>query len=234
MATNTSHYNLVKPAYTEPADIGVINGDMDLIDSALYDHDTTLEKVENSIAIVATGNTHVAITSSQYVYVKEHTALADGLYTASTNIAANATLSSSNLTAVSGGGMNSLKESVDSLNSNIGTLGTVLNGAWITESTSTTGARVTNSITLTKGTWLAIVTVPVITSGSPSIVFAPNGDDIIAYQFGAANGNGLQAVRIITVSSTRELYGMSGGSSPVTYDNRYFNRGGIRAVKIGL
>ena len=120
MATNTTHYNLAKPAYTEPADIGVINGDMDLIDSALHDHDTTLGKVEGSIAIVATGNTHAAITSGQYVYVKEHTALADGLYTASTNISKNATLSSSNLTAVSGGGMNALKAYVDSLNSNIG------------------------------------------------------------------------------------------------------------------
>ena len=119
MATNTSHYNLVKPAYTEPADIGVINGDMDLIDSALHDHDTTLGKVENSIAIVATGNTHAAISSGQYVYVKEHASLADGLYTASTNIAANATLSSSNLTAVSSGGMNALKASVDTLNSKL-------------------------------------------------------------------------------------------------------------------
>lgn len=139
MATNTSHYNLVKPAYTEPADIGVINGDMDLIDSALHDHDIALEEVESSIAIVATGNTHAAITFGQYVYVKEHTALADGLYTASTNIVANATLSSSNLTAVSGGGMNALKASVDMLNGKITNIDSGNTWTNVTQFTPSTG-----------------------------------------------------------------------------------------------
>ena len=36
MATNTSHYNLVKPAYTDTADIADINGNMDIIDTAMY------------------------------------------------------------------------------------------------------------------------------------------------------------------------------------------------------
>lgn len=42
-----------------------------------------------------------------------------GLYTAKSNIASGDTLSTSNLTAVSGGGLNALKSSVDTLNSNI-------------------------------------------------------------------------------------------------------------------
>ena len=35
MSTNTSNYNLVKPDYADDADIGDINGNMDIIDSAL-------------------------------------------------------------------------------------------------------------------------------------------------------------------------------------------------------
>lgn len=35
MATNTTNYNLVKPAYTDTADIGDINGNMDIIDAQM-------------------------------------------------------------------------------------------------------------------------------------------------------------------------------------------------------
>ena len=59
-----------------------------------------------ALAIVANGNTHIAITAEQYVYVKNHGTLAEGLYKAKSNISANATLSTSNLTAVSNGGLN--------------------------------------------------------------------------------------------------------------------------------
>ena len=36
MATNTTYFNLTKPAYEEDADVAVINSNMDKIDSALY------------------------------------------------------------------------------------------------------------------------------------------------------------------------------------------------------
>ena len=36
MATRTTNYQLVKPAMTDTADISVINGDMDIIDTELY------------------------------------------------------------------------------------------------------------------------------------------------------------------------------------------------------
>lgn len=61
-----------------------------------------------AIAIVAEGNTHEAIAKGQYVYIKNHGTLADGLYTASSAVAANGTLSSSNTSAVSSGGLNEL------------------------------------------------------------------------------------------------------------------------------
>lgn len=35
MSTNTTNYNLVKPDYSEAADVAVINGNMDIIDTQL-------------------------------------------------------------------------------------------------------------------------------------------------------------------------------------------------------
>ena len=78
----------------------------------------SLENLSGGIAIVAVGNTHVAISQEQYVYVREHGTLSEGLYKALSNIASNATLSTSNLSAVSGG----LGAEVSSLNSKIETI----------------------------------------------------------------------------------------------------------------
>jgi len=66
------------------------------------------------MAILANNNTHAAIASGQYVYVRGHGSLSDGLYMATAAIAANGTLSTSNLTAASGGGLNALKSSLNS------------------------------------------------------------------------------------------------------------------------
>lgn len=62
-----------------------------------------------SIAIVANGNTHGAITKGQYVYVRGHGTLEEGLYQATAAIPANNTLSMTNLSTVSGGGLNALR-----------------------------------------------------------------------------------------------------------------------------
>ena len=77
-----------------------------------YDLQNQLDGVKNGIAIVSTGDTHIAITSGQYVYIQDHGTLAEGLYKATSNIAANGTLSSSNVTAVSGGGLNALNSNI--------------------------------------------------------------------------------------------------------------------------
>lgn len=42
MASNTPYYGLSKPAYGEAADVAVINGNMDLIDTALHDQSETI------------------------------------------------------------------------------------------------------------------------------------------------------------------------------------------------
>jgi len=84
------------------------------------------DALADAIAILANGNTHAAITSGQYVYVKNHASLTEGLYVATTNIAANATLSGSNLTADSSGGLNAALASAKSYTD--GLIGTVPSG----------------------------------------------------------------------------------------------------------
>jgi len=97
MATNTTNFDLVKPAGSDNYDIDSFhNGSMDKIDSAL-------QGLGTGLAIISKNNTHGAISSGEYVYVHGHGSLAEGLYKANTNIAANGTLTSSNLTAASGG-----------------------------------------------------------------------------------------------------------------------------------
>ncbi len=96
MATTTSgNLGLSKPEYTDVADIAVLNGNSDTIDTAV-------SKMETGLTIYANGNTHAAIASGRYVYVRNHGTLSEGLYKANSAISANASLTSSNLTAVSG------------------------------------------------------------------------------------------------------------------------------------
>jgi len=101
MSTTTANLGLVKPEYSDTADIQKINQNMDKLDG-------TAGGTMNAIAIVANGNTHMAVLSGQCVYVRGHASLAEGLYVATAAIPANGTLSTSNLTAVSGGGLNML------------------------------------------------------------------------------------------------------------------------------
>ena len=68
---------------------------------------------QDAIAIVSNNNTHIAITAGQYVYVKGHGTLAEGMYKANSNIQANGTLTKTNLTAVSNGVANELKSAID-------------------------------------------------------------------------------------------------------------------------
>lgn len=65
------------------------------------------------MAIIATGNTHAAITKGQYVYIQDHATLAEGMYEATANIAANGTLSTSNVAAKTEGAANALKAALD-------------------------------------------------------------------------------------------------------------------------
>ena len=66
---------------------------------------------EQTITIIATGDTHRQIGVNGYVYVKEHTTLPEGLYknTSGAAIPGNAPLSTSNLLAIDWGGLNDIQ-----------------------------------------------------------------------------------------------------------------------------
>ena len=78
--------------------------------------DTHLTEVQDGLAIISNGDTHVAIPANQYVFVKNHNSLTNGLYKAKSAIGANAALSTSNLTADPAGGLNDIKSQIDTLN----------------------------------------------------------------------------------------------------------------------
>lgn len=128
MAGSTTNIGLIKPTYSEDADVAIINENMDTLDS-------TISALDNGLAIVSNNNTHGAITAGQYVYVRNHGSLAEGMYTANSNIAANATLSSSNLTAVSSGSLNKLNSDISALN---GKISTVVSSHGLTAKTNVT------------------------------------------------------------------------------------------------
>ena len=90
MATNTENYGLTKPEYSDTADIMDINGNMDTVDAALGG-------LGSAIAIIADGDTHAALAKGDYVYVRKHSTLTEGLYTAKNTIEEDGTLTSNNL-----------------------------------------------------------------------------------------------------------------------------------------
>ncbi len=116
---NTANLDLVKPAGTDHALVSVLNQNSDKIDAFAGKTNAAMASVQDGIAIVADGDTHAAIASGQFVYVKNHSTLAEGLYRATAAIATDAALSTSNLAADASGGMNALKSDIDTLNSKI-------------------------------------------------------------------------------------------------------------------
>ena len=70
----------------------------------------SMKNLGGGMAVLCDNNTHAAIPAGHYAYVMNHGTLTEGLYQnlSGSQIATNATLSGSNLTAVSGGGLNSL------------------------------------------------------------------------------------------------------------------------------
>lgn len=103
------------------------------VNSLKNETDTHLTEVQDGLAIISNGDTHVAIPANQYVFVKNHNSLTNGLYKAKSAIGANAALSTNNLTADPAGGLNDIKSQIDTLNSNFARISldpkTVLRGS---------------------------------------------------------------------------------------------------------
>jgi len=184
MATNTTNFDLVKPAGSDNYDIDSFhNGSMDKIDSAL-------QGLGTGLAIISKNNTHGVISSGEYVYVHGHGSLAEGLYKANTNIAANGTLTSSNLTAVSGG----LGAQVASLSNQIAKY------AYVSELSDTVNAGSNGS-----------VVIPLPAGATTLLALIP---------FGASPSNNYDAMPIINsnpVLSTRTISFYARGSGAQKY-----------------
>ena len=121
MATYTSNLSLKKPAQSDKIRIADLNGNADNIDAAIGADfgqsskpsiNAAINSLADGLAIVAQGDVHAAISAGQFVYVRNHSTLAEGLYVASTAISANAALSGTNLTADTSGGLNALNSNV--------------------------------------------------------------------------------------------------------------------------
>ncbi len=110
MSTKTNNLKMALPTGTENITRSVINGNFEIVDAAVG-------SVQDGLAIVSDGDTHGAIANGQFVYVRNHNTLAEGLYKARAAIGANVALSTSNLTANGSGGLNDLQSQVNALNS---------------------------------------------------------------------------------------------------------------------
>lgn len=122
MATYTTNINLKKPAQSDKIRIADFNGNADNIDAAFGADfgqsskpsvNASINNLADGLAIVAQGNVHAAISAGQFVYVRGHGTLGEGLYVANQAISANGTLSSSNLDADTSGGLNALNSNIN-------------------------------------------------------------------------------------------------------------------------
>ena len=147
---NTTNLNLSKLAGTEKLKTfpSMNNDNLDAIDGAFGSGfglngnpnvNASINNLGDGVAILANGNTHAAITSGWFVYIRNHASLSEGLYRATANISANGTLSGSNVTADTNGGLNTV---YNELNSNIANM--------IAQTDSATYVRFNNSSTNTE------------------------------------------------------------------------------------
>ena len=152
MATTTTNLGLTKPDYTDAADIAVINTNMDTVDTAIT-------ATKSDLGIVEDGNTAThSITAGQYVIWKGN------LYTASSAIATGTTLSTSNLTAVSNGGLNSLNEHIvvtmsDFMTANTTNANVSTTSSYVTKTANMKAIHIVATAKSNSGGWLNIGTL---------------------------------------------------------------------------
>lgn len=176
--TPTPNLGLRRAQGTDPASVDDINYNSELLDTKLgavgatsvqgqidalsASTAQTFGNVQDGLAIVSNGNTHVAIPAGYWVYVKGHGTLSEGLYknTSGATIAANATLSTSNLTADPDGGLNSVYAALN--NKLINTAGTIVPNTTYVENDSIICVR-NGNIVIVSGIFKAKTDIPALT-----------------------------------------------------------------------
>ena len=141
MATSTTNLGLTKPAGTDKIRIAQINGNMDILDEKIgavgntslqaqvTSQNEAIANNEGAMAYIV-GNTNTtgsALAVGQFVYVKGHSTIAEGLYRVTASISANGSITTSNTSACSGGGLNAL-------NANIANIEVPISGSYANQS----------------------------------------------------------------------------------------------------
>lgn len=110
----------------------------------------------------------------------------------------------------------------------IGKIGTMATASWTASSSTVSGTRLTDNVTLTKGIWLVTLIVP-NSDGSIAIGVRSVGWTGII-KFSILNSLNSFSLPLEVVDDSREYYFDSQQSIPVNFS--YLERGGISAVKI--
>lgn len=175
--------------------LDTLNGAITSEASTRANADTT---IENSIAIVSNNNTHIAITKGECVYVKNHGTLSEGLYIAKSNISANDTLTTSNLTALPKGGFNLLSLPIQK--------------EYLTKELSAATETSMGTVSLSAGKWI-IFTFTGVSTSVDAVIY-----NKISYSGGnrsfrgnGRNGGGYTGELIVDLSATTTVtfYGYS-------------------------
>lgn len=114
---NTTNLDLVKPAGTDHALISVLNSNSDKIDAFAGQTNDSLSAEQNGLAYIV-GNTNTTggtLAVGQFVYVKGHSTIAEGLRKVTASISANGSITTSNTDACSEGGLNALNSKITPL-----------------------------------------------------------------------------------------------------------------------
>ena len=122
MATSTTNLGLTKPAGTDKIRIAQINGNMDILDdkigavgntslqAQITSQNEAIANNEGAMAYIVgnTNTTGATLAVDQFVYVKGHSTIAEGLRKVTASISANGNITTSNTSACSEGGLNAL------------------------------------------------------------------------------------------------------------------------------
>ena len=103
-----------------PGFVKKIEDEQDTQDQAIASNSQAIAKVQNGLAYIV-GNTNTTggtLAVGQFVYVKNHSTIAEGLRKVTASISANGNITTSNTSECTEGGLNKLKGDVDALNSN--------------------------------------------------------------------------------------------------------------------
>ena len=192
-ATHTPNLNLSKPDRQDYVSVVTdINNNMDKIDEEAG-------MVDDGIAIVIDGNTVPrAISSGQYLLIKNHSTLATGGYHATANIVNGESVTSSNVAVDSDGIANALNGNLTMLSDHIGTkvVSTSITGLTAYKA----GNVATILFNLSTGVRTSGIQLPDSLKPCTRVVFtgkANNGSADIWYQGFVIDENGLLTARSI-------------------------------------